>query len=81
VEAGDVTENAETKGRRYLVEGRLELQCVGHDVVLARCLGDEGDVYNVRWDGARRAWKCDCPAYGPRCAHVLALAHVVRKPA
>jgi uncharacterized Zn finger protein len=74
-------EAAEAKGRRYLLEGRLEVQRVEHDVVIARCLGDEGDLYEIRWDGDRRSWKCSCPAYGPRCAHVLALARVVRKPA
>jgi SWIM zinc finger len=74
-------ENAELKARRYLVEGRLEVQRVDHDLVLARCLGDEGDLYAVRWDQERHAWRCNCPAYGPRCAHVLALARVTRKPA
>jgi hypothetical protein len=74
-------ENAESKARRYLVEGRLEVQQLGGDGVLARCLGDEGDVYHVRWDGQRRAWPCDSPAYGPRCAHALARGRVVRKPA
>jgi uncharacterized Zn finger protein len=73
-------ENAELKCRRYLVEGRLEVQRVQDDEIVARCLGDEGDVYLVRWDGQRRSWRCSCPAYGPRCAHVLALARVVRKP-
>jgi uncharacterized Zn finger protein len=76
-----VRENAELKARRYLVEGRLEVQSVQGAEVVARCLGDEGDVYEVRWDGQRRSWRCSCPAYGPRCAHVLALARVVRKPA
>jgi uncharacterized Zn finger protein len=75
-----VRENAEAKARRYLVEGRLEVQRVEHDLVVACCLGDEGDLYHVHWDDERRAWKCSCPAFGPRCAHVLALARVVRKP-
>jgi uncharacterized Zn finger protein len=75
-----VRENAESKARRYLVEGRLEVQQVGGGDVSARCLGDEGDVYLVRWDGQRRSWRCNCPAYRPRCADVLALARVVRKP-
>jgi uncharacterized Zn finger protein len=74
-------ENAESKARRYLAEGRLELQRVDHGVVLARCLGDEGDSYSVRWDDEKKSWRCNCPAFGPRCAHVLALARVVRKPA
>lgn len=74
-------ENAEAKARRYLAEGRLQVERVEHGLVSARCLGDEGDSYNVRWDQERRSWGCDCPAFGPRCAHVLALARVVRKPA
>ena len=79
--AGDsVRESAETKARRYLVEGRLEVQRVDSQSVLARFLGDEGDFYRVHWDEARSRWACSCPAYGPRCAHVLALARVVRKP-
>jgi uncharacterized Zn finger protein len=74
-------ENAEHKARRYLAEGRLEVQRVDHGVVLARCLGDEGDSYHLRWDEERGGWSCDCPTYGPRCSHVLALGRVVRKPA
>jgi uncharacterized Zn finger protein len=74
-------ENAERKARRYLGEGRLQIERVDHDVVLARCLGDEGDVYSVRWDPERKYWRCNCPALGPRCSHVLALARVTRKPA
>jgi uncharacterized Zn finger protein len=76
-----VTEAAELKARRYLADGRLEVQQVDNGVVIARCLGDEGDSYHVRWDEDRRAWRCDCPAFGPRCSHVLALGRVVRKPA
>jgi uncharacterized Zn finger protein len=76
-----VREGAELKARRYLAEGRLNIERVDHDVVLASCLGDEGDVYRLRWDSERRAWRCNCPAYGPRCSHVLALARVTRKPA
>jgi uncharacterized Zn finger protein len=76
-----VRENAETKARRYLGEGRLDVQRVEHDLVVARCLGDEGDSYHLRWDQERRRWSCSCPAFGPRCAHVLALARVTRKPA
>ena len=74
-------EGAEAKARRYLAEGRLQIQQVHGDIVQARVLGDEGDVYNVRWDQERRRWICPCPAFGPRCSHVLALARVVRKPA
>jgi uncharacterized Zn finger protein len=74
-------ENAELKARRYLAEGRVEIQRVDGATVQARVLGDEGDVYTVRWDPERDSWNCPCPAFGPRCGHVLALARVVRKPA
>jgi uncharacterized Zn finger protein len=74
-------ENAEAKARRYLAEGRLQVERVDHDVVLGRVLGDEGDLYHVRWDQERRSWKCTCPALSVRCSHVLALARVTRKPA
>jgi hypothetical protein len=74
-------ENAEGKARRYLAEGRLEVQRVDHNLAVGRCLGDEGDSYSVRWDPERTSWRCNCAAFGPRCAHVLALARVVRKPA
>jgi uncharacterized Zn finger protein len=73
-------ENAEAKARRYLAEGRLQVERVDRNVILARCLGDEGDHFSVRWESERMSWRCNCPALGPRCAHVLALARVVRKP-
>jgi uncharacterized Zn finger protein len=73
-------ENAEAKARRYLAEGRLHVERVDHDVVIARCLGNDGAIYSVRWDGERRSWRCSCPAFGPKCSHILALGRVARKP-
>jgi uncharacterized Zn finger protein len=72
--------SAEEKARRYLVEGRLRVERVAGPEIRARCVGDEGDVYELAWDVEARSWRCSCPAYGKRCAHVLALARVVRKP-
>jgi uncharacterized Zn finger protein len=72
--------NAEAKAVRYLGEGRLRIELVAGEEVRARCVGDEGDEYRVAWDAGKRRWTCSCPAYGPRCAHVLALGRVVRKP-
>jgi uncharacterized Zn finger protein len=76
-----VRENAASKAERYLLDGRLSVERVGDgDVVRARVLGYEGDLYVVHWDRERCSWWCSCPALGVRCAHVLALARVVRKP-
>jgi uncharacterized Zn finger protein len=74
-------ENAEAKALRYLTDGRLEVQRVTETAVDAACLGDEGDLYRLSWNAERRRWECSCPAYGRRCAHVLVLGRVVRKPA
>jgi uncharacterized Zn finger protein len=72
--------SAEDKARRYLTEGRLVLERVAGAEIRARCVGDEGDSYELAWDAKARSWRCSCPAFGKRCAHVLALARVVRKP-
>lgn len=74
-------ENADAKALRYLAEGRLEVERVTETAVDATCRGDEGDLYRLVWNAERSRWECSCPAYGPRCAHVLALGRVVRKPA
>lgn len=66
-------ENAATKGKRYLCEGRVVLTTVTPDRVEARVRGD-GVIYSTAWD--RRGWWCTCPARG-RCAHLLAVGHVV----
>ena len=59
-----MTENAEFKARRYLVEGRLEVQRVDSETVLARCLGDGGRLLlRVHWDEARSRSVVSCPAY------------------
>lgn len=71
-------ESAEQKGRRYLTEGRLVVLAVDRRKVEAACRG-EGDDYRVRFDPDRQAWRCSCPARG-RCAHLVALRLVTRKP-
>jgi uncharacterized Zn finger protein len=72
-------ESAETKGRRYLLEGRLSVKCVTDRLILANCHGDQGDEYAVGWDKKLSDWRCTCPARG-RCAHIVALSLVVGKP-
>jgi uncharacterized Zn finger protein len=68
-------ENAQTKSLRYLVEGRVILRFVDDAQVRARVRGRE--VYDVEWV-AGSGWSCNCPARG-RCAHRLAVAHVVAR--
>ncbi len=62
-------ENAETKGRRYLVEGRLVVEHVGGQTIRAHCRGG-GTVYMLGADGGD--WWCECPALG-LCSHLIAL--------
>jgi uncharacterized Zn finger protein len=68
-------ENAPTKAMRYLVEGRVLLSLVTETEVRARVRGRE--IYTVE-HAPGRGWSCNCPARG-RCAHRLAVAHVVAR--
>ena len=69
-------ENAETKARRYLTEGRLIVHRVDGTSITATCRG-AGEVYNVSYH--RGGWLCECPATG-RCAHLVALMLVCVAP-
>lgn len=69
-------ESAEAKGRRYLAEGRLLVERVVGNHVVATCRGG-GAVYRLGFDPARREWRCTCPARS-RCAHLIALQLVVQ---
>lgn len=71
-------ENAETKGRRYLTEGRIEIiwaQVLG--TVVAKAHGETG-TYDCGFDAAMGEWRCTCEARG-RCAHLVALQLVTRR--
>jgi uncharacterized Zn finger protein len=70
-------ENAATKGRRYVTEGRLTVRAISPGTTEATCRGDSGVVYTLGFD-ARRDY-CDCPARG-RCAHLVALLLVTLHP-
>jgi hypothetical protein len=72
-------ESVETKGRRYLTEGRLQVLEVGPGVVRATCRGD-GAVHRLGWWHGR--WGCSCSAgqFGRQCAHLVALRLVVVDP-
>ena len=70
-------ENAHDKGRRYLVEGRLQIKAVSERHVTAICRGDSGELHTVT--GNHTAWTCSCPAHG-RCSHLTALQLVTLRP-
>lgn len=73
-------ENVETKGRRYLTEGRLTITQVSPSVgyIAATCRGSAAD-YSLGFDPGRREWRCTCEARG-RCAHLVALQLVTKRP-
>lgn len=67
-------ENVAQKGRRMVAEGRIEIVRVDVDggLVVARCRGDSGEIYDLGFDPRRREWRCTCEARG-RCSHLAAL--------
>lgn len=67
-------ENARSKGRRYLAEGRLVIRSLDRRSIKAECRGD-GAIYQLGWD-LDSGWFCSCPALG-RCSHLFALGLVV----
>ena len=67
-------ENAATKARRYLVEGRIVLDRLDPNGVTATARGD-GQLYRMGWDH-NRGWWCTCEARS-RCSHLMALGSVV----
>lgn len=69
-------ENVETKGRRYLTEGRLEIIYKAEGQIHAYCLGSDVRYRLGYWHGH---WACSCEARG-RCAHLVALQLVTRRP-
>lgn len=65
-------ESAEAKGRRLLAEGRLTIDRVNGDLVVATCKGDSGAEYRLGHDPTNGQWRCTCEAKG-RCSHLVAL--------
>ena len=66
-------ENAQDKSRRLLVSGRLRVVKVDGELIIAECRGDSGAIYYLGHEpGARKPWRCTCPATGP-CSHLFAL--------
>jgi uncharacterized Zn finger protein len=69
-------ENVDTKGRRYLCEGRIFLKEVSRGLVWARVRGSD-EVYVVKGD--RFGWSCSCAARG-KCSHLVAVQLVTLRP-
>lgn len=70
-------ENAEQKARRYLTEGRVQVDREdAGGLIVATARGTEG-VYHLGYDPGRREWRCTCPSPGKKCAHLIALRLVV----
>ena len=69
-------ENAATKARRYLGEGRLivlQVKAGRPGYVRAVCRGD-GQMHRQTYNGR---WSCTCPALTDQCSHLTALRMVV----
>ena len=69
-------ESAEVKGKRYLTEGRLIVEFVDAERIVASCRGN-GAVWQLGYQ--RGGWFCDCPVRG-RCSHLFALQNVCVAP-
>jgi len=66
-------ENAATKARRYLTEGRVIVTHIRPGTVLRAHVRGDGVVYRCGWD--RGTWWCTCPAStkAAACAHLIAV--------
>lgn len=67
-------ENASTKARRLLVEGRVLIRRVLDGEVRALVRGDSGELREVVFE--RSQWFCSCPSRGGSCSHTLAVMSV-----
>lgn len=67
-------EDAASKGRRYVAEGRLTIDSVTAAGVHAVARGD-GALHDLGHNG--RSWYCSCPAKTDQCSHLVALRLVV----
>jgi uncharacterized Zn finger protein len=66
-------EDARTKARRLLAEGRLIVRLVDEREIRAICRGDHGEIYSLGHDAG--SWYCTCPAK-TTCSHLYALMSV-----
>jgi uncharacterized Zn finger protein len=63
-------EDAQTKARRLVSEGRVTIRRIRDDLIAAHVRGDTAEVYAVTLEPD--GWSCGCPALG-RCSHVRAV--------
>ena len=68
-----MSEDAATKARRLLGEGRVTIRCLSDDAIAADVRGDSG-LHRVTWTPS--GWACDCDALR-RCSHIRATQLVV----
>lgn len=68
-------ESVQTKGRRLLAEGRVEILTRLPGQALARVRGSE-QIHTVRWERAK-GWSCTCEAGARRCSHRVAVSLVI----
>jgi uncharacterized Zn finger protein len=71
-------EDAATKARRLLSEGRVTLRSLVDVEIRADVRGDSARVYSVRWSPA--GWECPCDAMAARCSHVHAVQLITLEP-
>jgi hypothetical protein len=64
-------EDAATKARRYVSEGRLIVRLVSAEEILATARGD-GAMYQLGFSPGR-GWWCECPAVTDQCSHLRGL--------
>lgn len=73
-------ENKESKARRYLSEGRIQIRKVDYKAGLILAEARGGDTtYYLGFDPDKKEWRCTCEARG-LCAHLIALQLVVERP-
>ena len=63
-------EDAVTKGRRLLVEGRVNVLLAVEYRIDAAVRGDSGELHRVRFDNTL-GWRCSCSSRS-RCSHLVA---------
>ena len=70
-------EDAATKARRLLAEGRVTVRTITADEIVAEVRGDSARTYSTRYDPS--GWACTCDARS-RCSHVRAVMLITLEP-